>query len=283
MNSNGRRSGAFFVMLSLCLFATAAATLTSCKARYKAAKVKEERKPEDKSAPDLQSLIEQNSFSSNSFTAKASVKTLSGDGDNSFNISLRMRTDSAVWLSISPLLGIEVARVLLTRDSVKLIDRLNNKYAVTDYNYLNDMYRINIDFDIIQGVLTGNLFSYKKNKFNSVYLEDRYYILSTLSKKKLKRSLEDTDVNKPIVQDMWVDASSYRIIKLNIEDQRTGKSLQTDYSDHRQTEGGLFPFKSKTTVAAEKQLKVDIEYNRLTVNASTDFPFSIPSSFEKIN
>ena len=82
---------------------------------------------------------------------------------------------------------------------------------------------------------------------------------------------------------MWVDASSYRIIKLNIEDQRTGKSLQTDYSDHRQTEGGLFPFKSKTTVAAEKQLKVDIEYNRLTVNASTDFPFSIPSSFEKIN
>lgn len=283
MNSTGIRSGIYYIMLSLFLFATVAATMTSCKVRHKTAKVKEERKPEDKSAPDLQSLIEQNSFNSNSITAKASVKTISGEEENSFNINLRMRTDSAVWLSISPLLGIEVARVLLTRDSVKLIDRLNNKYAVTDYNYLNDVYRINIDFDIIQGVLTGNLFAYKKNKFNSVYLEDRYYILSTLSKKKLKRSLEDVDINKPIVQDMWVDAVNYRIIKLNIEDQRTGKSLQTDYSDHRQTEGGLFPFRSNTVVAAEKQLKVDIEFNKLTVNAATDFPFNIPGGFEKIN
>ena len=283
MNKIGRCSGTVIPVLSLFLLVTLAAIMPSCKVRQKTAKVKEEKRPEDKSAPDLQSLIEQNSFKSGSITAKASVKTVSGDGENSFSINLRMQTDSAVWLSISPLLGIEVARVLLTRDSVKLIDRLNNKYAVTDYNYLNDVYRINIDFDIIQGVLTGNLFSYKKNKFNSVYVEDRYYILSTLSKKKLKRSLEDIDVNKPIVQDMWVDAANYRIIKLSIEDQRTNKSLQTDYSDHRQTEGGLFPFRSNTTVTAEKQLKVDIEYNKLTVNAATDFPFKIPPGFEKIN
>lgn len=283
MNNTGFRPGIYYIMLSFFLFAAAAATMTSCKVRHKTAKVKEERKPEDKSAPDLQSLIEQNSFISNSITAKASVKTVSGEDENSFNINLRMRTDSAVWLSISPLLGIEVARVLLTRDSVKLIDRLNNKYAVTDYNYLNDVYRINIDFDIIQGVLTGNLFSYKKNKFNSVYLEERYYILSTLSKKKLKRSLEDPDINKPIVQDMWVDAANYRIIKLNIEDQRTGKSLKTDYSDHRQTDGGLFPFKSNTVVAAEKQLKVNMEFNKLTVNTNTEFPFNIPRGFDRIN
>lgn len=283
MNSAAGRSRILFALMSLFLFAAVSATVSSCKVRHKTAKVKEEKRPEDKSAPDLQTLIEQNAFTFRSITAKASVKTKSGEGENSFNINMRMQTDSAVWLSISPLLGIEVARVLLTRDSVKLIDRLNNKYAVTDYNYLNDAYRINIDFDIIQGVLTGNLFAYKKNKFNSVYLEERYYILSTLSKKKLKRSLEDMDVNKPIVQDMWVDATNYRITRLHIEDQRTGKSLQTDYSDHRQTDGGLFPFQSNTVVTAEKQLQVEIDYSRLNVNASIDFPFNIPSGFEKIN
>ena len=69
--------------------------------------------------------------------------------------------------------------------------------------------RMNIDYEIIQGVLTGNLFSYKKNKFNSVYNdEDKYYILSTLGKHKLKRSLEEKDPNKPIIQDMWVSDST---------------------------------------------------------------------------
>ncbi|MBK7856213.1 MAG: DUF4292 domain-containing protein [Bacteroidetes bacterium] len=102
-----------------------------------------------------------------------------------------MRRDSVIWISISPALGIEVARVLITKDSVKVIDRLSNKYKLTDYKYLNDLLRMNVDFDIIQGVLTGNLFSYKRNRLSSVYLEDKYYILSSLGKRKLKRSLEE--------------------------------------------------------------------------------------------
>ncbi|MBK6643722.1 MAG: DUF4292 domain-containing protein [Bacteroidetes bacterium] len=221
--------------------------LSSCKTRHKAQVpvVKDEKNPDDKSAPDLQQLIYDNSFKVNSFSAKASVKTNIGDQSNSFNINLRIKTDSVIWISVSPLLGIEVARVMITRDSVKFMDRLNNKYSNSDFRFFNDLLNVNIDFEIIQGILTGNLFSYKKNKFNSVYIEDKYYILSTLSKRKLKRSLEDIDPNKPIVQDMWVSYQNYRITRLSVEDQRLQKSLLTDYSDHRQTEGGLFPFFQK--------------------------------------
>ncbi|MBK8414658.1 MAG: DUF4292 domain-containing protein [Bacteroidetes bacterium] len=38
------------------------------------------------------------------------------------NINLRIKTDSLTWISKSPLLGIEVARVMITRDSVKFMD-----------------------------------------------------------------------------------------------------------------------------------------------------------------
>ncbi len=172
---------------------------------------------------------------------------------------------------------------MLTRDSVLFIDRLSNKYSVSDYQFLNNLFNVNVDFDIIQGVLTGNLFAYKKGKFNSVYLEDSYYILSTLSKRKLKRSLEDVDINKPIVQDLWVDGVNYRITKLSIEDQRTSKSLLTDYADHRQTEGGLFPFRSSTLIKADKQIKIDIEYSKVNLNTELEYPFKIPAGYEKIN
>ena len=47
-----------------------------------------------------------------------------------------MLRDSAIWLSISPLLGIEAVRVLLTKDSVKALDRLNNIYYSECKGYL---------------------------------------------------------------------------------------------------------------------------------------------------
>ncbi|MDQ3050298.1 MAG: DUF4292 domain-containing protein [Bacteroidota bacterium] len=281
-----KRVGLFRVQLIIPILLAAGLLwfFPGCKTRHKTITpvVKDAKKPEDKTAPDLQQLISNYSFKTQTLTAKAAVKTVIGEQEHSFNINLRIYTDSVIWISITPLLGIEVARILITRDSVKFMDRLNKKYSTSDFEFLNDMLKVNVDFDIIQGVLTGNLFAYKKNKFNSVYIEEQYYILSTLSKRKLKRSLEDIDNNKPIVQDLWVDGSTYRITRLSVEDQRYNKSLLTDYKDHRQTDGGLFPFRSNTVIKAEKILKVDIEYQKISLNNDIDFPFNIPSGYERI-
>ncbi len=264
--------------------ATFFVTTPGCKSSHKSVGpvVRNDRNPEDKSAPDLQQLISDSSFKARTVSAKASVNAVIGEEENSFNINLRIYTDSIIWISISPLLGIEVARVMVSRDSVKYMDRLNKKYSVSGFEYLNDLLQVNVDFDIIQGILTGNLFAYKKNKFNSVYIEDRYYILSTLSKRNLKRSLDQTDIDKPIVQDLWVDGNNYRITKVNVEDQRLGKTLLTQYEDHRASEGGLFPFKSQTIINAGKTIRINIEYQKLTLNTDIDFPFNIPPGYEKI-
>ncbi len=280
LEQSGSRTAILFllvVVIVVCNF--------SCKTSQKATTpvVREVKKPEDKSAPDLQQLISDHSFKARTLTGKAAVLSVVGDQENSFNINLRIYTDSAIWISITPLLGIEVARVLVTRDSVKFIDRLNKKFSVSDFQYLNNLLQVNVDFDIIQGILTGNLFAYKKNKFNSVYIEEKYYILSTLSKRKLKRSLEDVDISKPIVQDLWVDGNNYRITRLEVEDQKLNKSLLTDYENHQQTEGGLFPYKSKTLITAGKIVKIDIEYLKISLNTEIDFPFNVPKGYESID
>lgn len=256
---------------------------SACRTTHKAEKpvvIKESRSKEDKSADELMSLITDSSFSAQWINGKANVESTVADEKNSFNISLRMKRDSVIWVSISPALGIEVARVLITRDSVKVLDRLNNKFKLTDYKYLNDLLRMNVDFDIIQGVLTGNLFSYKKNRLSSVYLEDKYYILSSLSKRKLKRSLEEKDPNKPVVQDVWISDDNYRIIKLSIEDDRVKKSLITDYSNFKNTNAGIFPFSSSTKIKAEKNVEVKIDYDKLETGEVQEFPFKVPKNFK---
>ncbi len=254
----------------------------SCRTTRNAEKpvvIKPSKTVEEKDAEALLKNITDSAFTGRWINAKATVNAKVGDETNSFNINLRMCRDSAIWVSITPLLGIEAARVLITQDSVKFIDRIHHEYKIADYKFLNDMLNTNVDFDIIQGVLTGNLFAYKKNKFNSVYIEDKYYILSTFSKRKLKRSLEDKDPNKPVVQDFWVSDDNYRITKLSIEDNRVNKTLVTEYSDFRQTDAGTFPFKSTTQIKAEKEIMVEIEYNKITVGEPLEFTFSIPARY----
>lgn len=266
-------------------FICCVAFFISCKTSRTVEKVpvlKKSKELEDKTADALMQQIGDSSFKAIFINAKANVDADIGGEKNSFNISMRMKHDSVIWISISPALGIEVARVFITPDSIKFIDRINHKYKLTDYKFLNDFLKMNVDFFDLQGLLTGNLFAYRKNKFNSVYNEEnKFYILSTLSKHKLKRSLEDKDPNKPVIQDVWLSDENYRITRISIEDERVQKSMVTDYSDFRITPSGLFPFKSLTAIkTVEKNISISIDYSKIIVDEQQEFPFSVPSSYK---
>ena len=62
-------------------------------------------------------------------SAKADVEYTDRNNEtSSFDVNLRMKKDSAIWISITPLLGIEVARVLVTPDSMRILDRIGKTY-----------------------------------------------------------------------------------------------------------------------------------------------------------
>ena len=285
MRATVEAAGSFLIKYAF-LFSAFFLMFGSCKSLRKADKpvtIRENRKLIDRTADELLTLIHDSANHAQWMNGKAEVETNIENNVKSFDISFRVRKDSALWISISPLLGIEVARVLITRDSVYFMDRIHKKFQITDYEFLNKLLRMNIDFDIVQGVFTGNIFAYKKNKFNSVYNdENKYYILSTLSKHKLKRSLEEKDPNKPVIQDMWVSDVNYRISKLSIEDDKVKKKMITHYEDFRDTPTGKFPFVSETTIFAERAIHLRIRYKKVKVNEIRDFPFRIPNSYEQI-
>jgi len=239
---------------------------------------------QNESVAELMNRLDSSAFKATWINAKASVTTIQEGSETSFNISLRAKRDSIIWISISPLLGIEVARVIITSDSVKFLDRLHNQYQVSTFETINKLLQLKVNFEIVQALMYGNFFAYKKNenRFNSVYLEDKYYILSSLNKKKLKRSLEEKDLNKPVIQDVYINSGYYRIIKMSVEDQKIGKTLLTDYDDFRITDAGQFPFKSTTKITADKDFEIQIEYGKLTVGQEQEFPFTVPSNYERV-
>ena len=90
------------------------------------------------------------------FTAQIKGQAQLNDKTYPISAQLRMRQDSVIWISVSAILGLEAARIHLTPDSVKLINRLNSTYFIGDVKELTKRYNFHLSFYEIQNVLLGN-------------------------------------------------------------------------------------------------------------------------------
>lgn len=214
-------------------------------------------------------------------SAKATVDYTDKTGEtNSFDINLRIRQDSAIWISITPLLGIEVSRLLVTSDSVFMLDRVHKTYMKRDLRFFEDQLKTNVSYDMIQAVIVGNYFQYLKNeKLKSLYEEEPFLILSSMNKRQLRRSQEEKDPNKPVVQDFWIDGN-FRIAKSKITDDKRDRFVETNYKNFTDVNGSLFPNNIVVTIASTSPTIMKIEYNKITVQDELSMPFTIPERYE---
>jgi len=90
-----------------------------------------------------------------SLSAKFSIET--NLIDQKPNGSIRMKQDSIVWISISALLNIEVARLKATRDSAVIINKLNGTYCKTDVYELSKKFGNNDLYSLIECFLVNSL------------------------------------------------------------------------------------------------------------------------------
>src|SRR6185369_9002330 len=92
-------------------------------------------------------------FSFSWMTLKASVEYAGENETESFDVNVRVRKDSAIWISITPLLGIEAVRVLVTRDNMQILDRVHKTYSVYNFDYLDSLLKTQLNFEIMQAIL----------------------------------------------------------------------------------------------------------------------------------
>ena len=89
------------------------------------------------------------------FSAKAKIAY--DDPYESVNLTayIRMRKDSVIWMNFKKL-SVEAVRLQITPDSVYIIDRLNNQYAIRSLSYLQETFQLPATFEGIQNLLLGN-------------------------------------------------------------------------------------------------------------------------------
>jgi len=72
--------------------------------------------------------------------------------------TLKMVNGEAINLSIHPVLGIELFRVVLTPENFLLIDRMNKRYVSEPIAELEKELNIKLDFEMLQALFTNRIF-----------------------------------------------------------------------------------------------------------------------------
>lgn len=91
------------------------------------------------------------------FTAKGSVTYSTRDESVDGNLTLYAIKDSA-YMAIVKKLGFELARILITKDSFKILDRFNQSYSVYSINKFIEKYNLPDGFEGIHQILTSGCF-----------------------------------------------------------------------------------------------------------------------------
>jgi hypothetical protein len=217
-------------------------------------------------------------------SAKFSLDLVMDKKKTSFNGQIRMRKDSIIWISMSPALGIEMARMIISNDSIKFINRLNKTYFKGDYKIANKFLKSNVDFDVIQAILLGNdLTFYENGKFRATY-DSKSYHLVTANRQKLKKYLKtEEDAERIFIQNIFLDPETFKITAMRIKDIKLeNKKLEAEYTDFELLGNQLFPTHIIYSISAETPVQIDLNYSKIELDNELSFPFKISSKYSRI-
>ncbi len=267
----------------------------SCKHKKKMQKQKEQTPVVDadtlgkckldfKNAKALSKYISENELKYNWLFLKSNVNTMFEGEDKSFDAKVRLRKDSLMLITIE-LLSIDFAKVLISKDSIKLVDYHHKKYFKGDFNYINDLLNADLDFNVIQSVIIGNSAEFVNEDEKLKPVTDRVncnYMLSTERKKRLRKIEKGEEDLRKALQIITLNPDNFKIIKNEFVDPTANRSFTANYSDFKTKDSIFAPYHVDIDIKAERNMNIKIEYVRIEVDKPQKFTFNIPSKYEKI-
>lgn len=253
---------------------------TSCSVQKKSYKapIKEE------GVDYLLSKMKANQNHFESLSGKALVRVTNDGKKSELKVNLRIQKDSLIWVSISAGIGIEAARVILTRDTVMFINRLDNTYFIGNYQFISSLINAEVDFDIVQSVLTGNDFSWYDYQDLKATVTSHQYQLESANRRKLKKHNKDKFEDLQVIyQSMWLNPSSFKIERIKIKEiNKDNRKINAEYAQFKEIDGQIIPLQYDIVISANTDIIIDATFMKVNLNDPLSFPFNIPSKYSEI-
>lgn len=207
-------------------------------------------------------------------TYRYDVSTSINQNQQNFNGILRIQKDSLIWMNALAM-GFEGARIQFSRDSIKILNRLKSNYIISNFNYLEEKFNVDLNYLQIQSILCNSLFEYSTkldNRNFEVLFENGNYILKTNP---------NTLDNDGIGQNITISPINYRPIFQQITNTALNQELTIEYTNFANFNSLLFPQKIILKISANgNTVLVNLDLSKVERDTKLQFPFKIPENYQ---
>lgn len=231
---------------------------------------------EDRKADSLRVIrqtlgqLARNRIDFQTFSSKMKVHYEGSDGkDYEFNAVIHIKKDSLIWISINAGLGIEAFRVLITPDSVKILDKLKKVARLRSVSFLQEEIHLPIDFRTLQDLLVGN----------PIYLDSS----NILFYKKEQSGISLLSIGSLFKNYLTLNPgdNTLRHCKLDDTDPMHARTCDLTYGDYEQKDTLRFSTYRKISVAEKSKVDIELGYKQYRFNELLSFSFTVPKNYKR--
>ncbi|WP_341838313.1 DUF4292 domain-containing protein [Chitinophaga pollutisoli] len=223
-------------------------------------------------AREIREKVNANRVTYETFTAdmKMDFEDDRGKKGNNLGVNIRIQRDSAIWVRIGGPLNVEGARILITRDSIKVTNRLEGTVMLRSTAEGQELMKLNMSLSELQDLLVGN----------PVFLGDTVeQVVRTQSVISFVSKMQQ------LLSQFNIFADDYSVQQVKITDadeaRATPRVVELTYGDFRTVEGRKLAFQRKIYVEEKQVMKVALDIRKMEFNKPVSFPFPIPASYTR--
>lgn len=217
---------------------------------------------------DVYNKVISNKIDFNTFNAKVKVAYSDKDGGDDATAFVRVKKDSLIWMSLRGPLGIEGFRVLVSPDSVKLLNLLKKTVEYRSIDFLQQVSGLPLNFSALQDILVGNPVFIDSNIQSYTSDSNRSQILMT---GKIFKHLAIFNNN------------DYKIVESKLNDiNHINRACDIIYGGYENGAGGLFSTERKISLNDESKLDISLNFKQYSFNQPVTFPFNISDNYRRL-
>jgi hypothetical protein len=183
---------------------------------------------------------------------------------------VRIVKDSAIWVSLSAsILNIEIFRLLITKDSVVLMNIRDKEVQYRSLDYLQEVTEIPFDFKTIQELLVGNPIFFDSTIMSFKKLDSK--ILISTKGQFFKNLVTLNSENNLLVHS-----------KLDDVDINRNRTADITYADFENKNGLEFSTYREITVSEKNKLDIRLKYKQYEFNKELSVSLKVPKNYKRM-
>ena len=204
-------------------------------------------------------------FTTLSISGKGKAEMAAMKFNMGISYKLDLYVDSLIRIRVTKL-GFEGARILITQDSIYILNRLNKTYTSSDYSLAKKFTGLDADFGMLQALILGD--------FAPIPDQLEYY--GKAAPQLFRGMAGGTDFAYKLRR------NPVKVMEIEATNKLLSQHTIIQYNEFKEVEEQFIPNEGAVNVISPEKAGFDFKHSRVNLNPSKiSFKFNIPDNYER--